>query len=334
MMFSTSIPAMIMKTAVALAVFASRTGVVNAHGFVTISRNQMCKDNSNTNCGLIVFEPQSLEAVKGYPGSGPPDGQLASAGLARFVELDQQSADRWRKTNVSRGSFSFTWQFTANHATSGYQYYMTRNGWNANAPLTRAQFDSSPFCSVDGGGSRPPMGGVTHTCTLPDRTGYHVILAVWTISDTVNAFYNAIDVQFSGSPVPAPTGGGGSGGTCGSGSRGNGICSNGQCCSQYGWCGTTSAHCGGGGVPAPAPVGGTCGNGSRGNGICSNGQCCSQYGWCGTTSAHCNGSSSGGTCGNGSRGNGICSNGQCCSQYGWCGTTSAHCNGGRRLRIV
>jgi predicted carbohydrate-binding protein with CBM5 and CBM33 domain len=281
MMFSTCPMPAIMKVAVVLVAFVSRTGVVDAHGFVTISRNQMCKDNLNSNCGLIVFEPQSLEAVKGYPNSGPPDGKLASAGLVRFTELDQQSTTRWRKTTVSRGSFSFTWRFTANHATTGYQYYMTRNGWNANAPLSRAQFDSTPFCSVDGGGSRPPIGGVTHTCTLPDRSGYHVILAVWTISDAVNAFYNAIDVQFGGSsptaPVPAPTGGGTGGGTCGNGSRGNGICSNGQCCSQFGWCGTTSAHCSGGGggspvaapVAAPAPTAG--GGGGSGN-VCSSGK--------------------------------------------------------------
>jgi predicted carbohydrate-binding protein with CBM5 and CBM33 domain len=205
MMFSSaSVPA-IVKAAVMLAVFASRTAMVNAHGFVTISRNQMCKDNLNSNCGSIVFEPQSLEAVKGYPNSGPPDGRLASAGLSQFSELDQQSTNRWRKTGVSRGSFSFTWRFTANHATTGYQYYMTRSGWNANAPLTRAQFDSTPFCSVSGGGSRPPAGGVTHACTLPDRSGYHVILAVWTINDTPNAFYNAIDVEFGGSPhAPRP----------------------------------------------------------------------------------------------------------------------------------
>jgi len=96
-------------------------------------------------------------------------------------------------------------------------------------------------------------------------------------------------------PVSTPT----SSGTCGNGNRGNGVCANGQCCSQWGWCGTTSAHCSGGAppvstpvaAPVPAPVSsGTCGGGNRGNGICSNGQCCSQWGWCGTTSDFCVGS--------------------------------------------
>ena len=28
-----------------------------------------------------------------------------------------------------------------------------------------------------------------------DRSGYHVILAVWDVADTANAFYNVIDVN-------------------------------------------------------------------------------------------------------------------------------------------
>jgi len=39
--------------------------------------------------------------------------------------------------------------------------------------------------------------------------------------------------------------------TCGNGSVGNGICPDGTCCSQWGWCGTTPDHCFG---PTPAPV--------------------------------------------------------------------------------
>ena len=82
-------------------------------------------------------------------------------------------------------------------------------------------------------------------------------------------------------------GSGTSGGTCGGGNQGNGICPlGGECCSQYGWCGTTAAHCGSGGSSS----GGTCGGGNRGNGICPlGGECCSQYGWCGTSAAHCGG---------------------------------------------
>ena len=47
-------------------------------------------------------------------------------------------------------------------------------------------------------------------------------------------------------------------GTCGKGGgdRGNGICANGKCCSKFGWCGITPAHCSGETFPptlSPAP---------------------------------------------------------------------------------
>jgi len=46
-------------------------------------------------------------------------------------------------------------------------------------------------------------------------------------------------------PVPAQ-------GTCGNGNVGNGICSGTTlCCSEWGWCGTTDAHCSG---SNPSPV--------------------------------------------------------------------------------
>ncbi len=44
---------------------------------------------------------------------------------------------------------------------------------------------------------KPPR-NMLHTCDVPAREGYHVILAVWDVGDTAAAFYNAIDVQFDG----------------------------------------------------------------------------------------------------------------------------------------
>ena len=109
-------------------------------------------------------------------------------------------------------------------------------------------------------------------------------------------------------------------GTCGGGNVGNGICLNeGECCSQFGWCGITAEHCGG-------TIFGTCGGGKVGNGVCPiQGQCCSPHGWCDVTAEFCDGPK---TCGGGSVGNGICSvQGQCCSPHGWCGVTVEHCGG-------
>ncbi|KAJ8322961.1 hypothetical protein QVD99_007360 [Batrachochytrium dendrobatidis] len=133
-----------------------------------------------------------------------------------------------------------------------------------------------------------------------------------------------------------------------------GKCPNSLCCSQYGWCGNTDAHCGIGcqnpfgtcnGTPPTPPtpsVDVKCGVGRGGK--CPNSLCCSQYGWCGNTDAHCGigcqnpfGTCNGAPptpptpsvdvkCGVG-RG-GKCPNSLCCSQYGWCGNTDAHCGVG------
>lgn len=178
----------------------------DAHGYTTISRNYKCKEGSNYDCGSIIYEPQSLEAAKGFPDFGPPDGQLASAGHLSFDQLNAQDPYRWIKTNVQTGPFAISWRFTANHASTGWQYFLTKQNWNPSAPISRSSFDLQPFCTVDGGGKKPSF-EITHNCNLPLRTGYQVILAVWTVADTAAAFYNMNDVLFDGvtSVTASPT---------------------------------------------------------------------------------------------------------------------------------
>jgi len=110
----------------------------------------------------------------------------------------------------------------------------------------------------------------------------------------------------TGGSNPNPNPGNGNVSTDGScGGSGRKTCSGspfGNCCSQYGWCGSSGDHCGtgcnsafgtcsgGGGSTPSKPVSsdGTCG--SQGGATCAGssfGNCCSQYGWCGSTSGHC-----------------------------------------------
>jgi hypothetical protein len=100
----------------------------------------------------------------------------------------------------------------------------------------------------------------------------------------------------SGTPVSTD-------GSCGSGKATCAGSTFGNCCSQYGWCGSTTDHCGtgcnlaagtcsGGGstAPAPAPAKKVSTDGSCGTTTCAGsafGNCCSQYGWCGSTADHC-----------------------------------------------
>ena len=50
-----------------------------------------------------MYEPQSLEAPKGFPQGGPVDGQIASAGGKFGGILDRQTANRWFKNTITGG---------------------------------------------------------------------------------------------------------------------------------------------------------------------------------------------------------------------------------------
>lgn len=198
------------KVAVAVASLLVSTAAWS-HGFVMDppARALLCKNVSqalpgyagelNKGCGNIQYEPQSLEAPKGYPADGPKDGQIASANQTRGGEMDATGMNRWVKTDISAGKHQFKWFFTAPHPTTKYEYFITKNNWNPNQPLTRASFETKPFCTIQENGGRPGVGAsVVHTCDVPEREGYQEILAVWTVNDTSNAFYNVIDVEFAG----------------------------------------------------------------------------------------------------------------------------------------
>ncbi|MBE7129522.1 lytic polysaccharide monooxygenase [Bacillus mycoides] len=182
-----------------------------AHGFVEKpgSRAALCSQNYgalNLNCGNVMYEPQSLEAPKGFPQGGPVDGKIASAGGLFGGILDQQTADRWFKNTIKGGENTFTWKYTAPHLTSQWHYYITKKGWNPNKPLTRADLELIGTVKHDGSAA---SNNLSHKINVPtDRSGYHVILAVWDVADTVNAFYNVIDVNLVNNEKPdteAPT---------------------------------------------------------------------------------------------------------------------------------
>eukprot|EP01061_Rhynchopus_euleeides_P010525 TRINITY_DN19_c0_g1_i1.p1 TRINITY_DN19_c0_g1~~TRINITY_DN19_c0_g1_i1.p1 ORF type:complete len:266 (+),score=89.57 TRINITY_DN19_c0_g1_i1:84-881(+) len=192
----------VLKTA--LLVAAVTTGA-NGHGYVSSppSRPYGCKTGLNSGCGGVQYEPQSVEGPDGWPAGGPQGGTVAAAG-GRFTALNAQSSTRWGKTQMSSGSNTFTWTFTAGHVTRDYKYYITRQGWNQNQALSSASFDTTPFCTVDGG-MRRAGSSASHQCNVPTREGYHVVMAVWDVGDTPASFYNAIDLNFGGSaPAPVP----------------------------------------------------------------------------------------------------------------------------------
>lgn len=165
-----------------------------AHGYVTSPGSRAyfgtaAAGNLNQSVGRAQWEPQSIEASK----NTFIDGKLASAGVTGFEPLDEQTATRWHKNVINPGNLTISWNLTAQHRTSTWDYYITKTGWNPNAPLKISDFEL--IAQIDDKATVPPK-IVNQTITVPqDRKGYHVILAVWNISDTTNAFYQAIDVN-------------------------------------------------------------------------------------------------------------------------------------------
>ncbi|GAA4822161.1 lytic polysaccharide monooxygenase auxiliary activity family 9 protein [Streptomyces ziwulingensis] len=178
------------------------SGGASGHGYtdLPVSRQKQCQNGSVANCGSIQWEPQSVEGPKGFPSGGAADGQICSANNTRFAQLDAPKTPgggAWPTTKVTGGqSYTFRWQFTAMHSTSDFKYYVTKAGWNQNHNLTRSDLNLTPFLTVPYGGKQPPA-TLSHSGTLPSGlSGHHVIVAVWSVADTVNAFYSCSDVTF------------------------------------------------------------------------------------------------------------------------------------------
>jgi predicted carbohydrate-binding protein with CBM5 and CBM33 domain len=143
-----------------------------AHGWITSppSRADHCATGSvSFDCGGLQYEPQSVEA---------PKGSMQCSGGSRFSVVDDDSLP-WPRTSIS-GETTFRWTLTVQHRTSTWEYFV----------------DGQLFKTVDDGGAQPGA-TVEHTLSgLP--AGDHTIFARWNIADTVNAFYQCIDVTVTG----------------------------------------------------------------------------------------------------------------------------------------
>ncbi|WP_433059124.1 lytic polysaccharide monooxygenase [Dactylosporangium sp. CS-033363] len=153
----------------------------SAHGYVSSppSRQALCAQGKVADCGAIQYEPQSVEGPKGL--------KSCDGGNARFSVLSDDSRN-WPATSVGT-AVTFNWVLTARHSTSTWDYFI--------GDKRIAQFN-------DGG--KQPNATVSHQVSLSGYSGRQKILAVWNIADTVNAFYNCIDVQIgSGGGGATPT---------------------------------------------------------------------------------------------------------------------------------
>lgn len=130
-----------------------------------------------------------------------PDGQLCSAGRAKYRGLDLARTD-WPAKRVSPGPLTITYHATAPHSNSNFEFYITRDGWSPSQPLRWG--DLVPLQSFE---HQYPTTFTNWTLNLPQRTGRHILYSIWQrVVGSAEAFYTCSDVDFGGSnPTPTPT---------------------------------------------------------------------------------------------------------------------------------
>ena len=95
-----------------------------AHGYVASPGSRAffgssAGGNLNTNVGRTMGTSKYRSAKNTFI-----TGKLASAGVSGFEPLDEQTATRWHKTNITTGPLDITWNLTAQHRTFlGLLYY-------------------------------------------------------------------------------------------------------------------------------------------------------------------------------------------------------------------
>lgn len=125
-----------------------------------------------------------------------PDGELCGAGDEAFKGLDLARAD-WPTTSVRAGSYTFRYRVTAPHKGT-FEVYVTKPGYDPSRPLAWDDLDlAHPVATA----TDPAASGgfYTFSGTLPQRSGRHLLYAVWQRSDSPEAFYSCSDIAFGGS---------------------------------------------------------------------------------------------------------------------------------------
>ncbi|MFI7039729.1 lytic polysaccharide monooxygenase [Microbispora rosea] len=135
-----------------------------------------------------------------------PDGQLCSGGFSKYAAYDAPRTD-WPTTTLKANStYNFVYGAWVPHP-GGFKLYVTKDGWDPTRPLTWDDMEEQPFLTAD---PEPEVsnGAYRFSGKLPDKSGRHIIYAVWYRSDSQETFYGCSDVNFlrdGVSPSPSPS---------------------------------------------------------------------------------------------------------------------------------
>lgn len=124
----------------------------------------------------------------------------------------------WPTTNMQPGSQLFTWNISWGphfSDTEEFRYWITKPSFvfQVGTPLSFTDFEDAPFCTLTYSDATPngnpnvipnPAAATFQTrCTVPQRSGRHVIYAEWGRNFfTYERFHGCVDAVFSGSSGP------------------------------------------------------------------------------------------------------------------------------------
>lgn len=176
--------------------------VAGQHGFVKKppSRAYLCQCAINYKCGSVRYEPQSVEAPKGFPKFGPVDKHIAGGG--QFTGLDETGRHRWMRIELNKYLFprnkthvtlSIQWHYTAAHRTRGFHLFGTVAGYDGSQPLKRSNLRFIDYIASTG---HVPYTKYNHTISKKRLHSIGTLLSIWDIYDTGNAFYQVIDYRY------------------------------------------------------------------------------------------------------------------------------------------
>ncbi|MEJ3748727.1 lytic polysaccharide monooxygenase [Actinomycetes bacterium KLBMP 9797] len=136
-----------------------------------------------------------------------PDGQLCGAGTTKYAAYNAARLD-WPVTQLqSGGTMEFRYNAWAPHPGTWYQY-ITKDGFDPTQPLKWSDLEETPFDQVTNPPTTSGESGSEYywNARLPAKQGRHIIYSIWQRSDSAEAFYNCVDVQFGGTPpTTSPT---------------------------------------------------------------------------------------------------------------------------------
>jgi predicted carbohydrate-binding protein with CBM5 and CBM33 domain len=184
-------------------------------------------------CGNAFFAP-GVEATAGYSFMSVLTHTTGRAGIGPRTNVCGFNSETWNgaatvwdqpidwpTVPMTAGQRNFVWNISWGphfSDSSDFRYWITKSSfvWQTGRPLSFSDFEDAPFCDLAYNDATPNANPnlipdkanalFTTRCTVPSRSGRHVIYAEWgRTPPTFERFHGCIDAQFSGTPPPTVT---------------------------------------------------------------------------------------------------------------------------------